>query len=436
MDGKLPPGTSLPRGLPEISRIKWPLVPARDIFDLKYGKALVENTRSAGETPVYGSNGQCGSHNKALFSGPGVILGRKGQGPLGVEWTNKDYWVIDTAYSLSLRRADVDLKYSYFMIKFVGLNHLKDGTSNPSLSRDAFGAQAFPLPPITEQIAIRDLLGALDSKIELNRRMAETLEAIARSLFKSWFVDFDPVRAKVEGRPTGLRDELAALFPSAMVQGPRGELPEGWAIRPLSEFASATRGLSYKGDGLVSTGLPLHNLNSVYEGGGYKREGLKFYAGPYAPRHEIRPGDIIVANTEQGHERRLIGFAAIVPASLGEGIFSQHLYRLRLTSTSPVSVQWLCHLLNAPTTHGVVSGYANGSTVNMLPIEALQEPVFATPPKSLVQAFDAVAQVTHERIEKCFAESGTLATLRDTLLPKLISGELRITDAEQRIAAA
>jgi type I restriction enzyme, S subunit len=146
MVDSLPSGTTFPRGLPNAASIRWPLVPARELFELKYGKALVEADRRPGCIPVYGTNGRCGSHDKALFAGPGVILGRKGQGPLGVEWCDDGYWVIDTAYSLSLLRSDIDLKYAYFLIKFIGLNHLKDGTSNPTLSRDTFGAQALPLP--------------------------------------------------------------------------------------------------------------------------------------------------------------------------------------------------------------------------------------------------------------------------------------------------
>ena len=118
--------------------------------------------------------------------------------------------------TLAALRPDVNLKYAYFLIKFVGLNHLKDGTSNPTLSRDAFGAQALPLPPLAEQRAIAHILGTLDDKIELNRRMNETLEAMARALFKSWFVDFDPVRAKAEGRDPGLPKPLADLFPDSL----------------------------------------------------------------------------------------------------------------------------------------------------------------------------------------------------------------------------
>src|SRR6185369_2572895 len=128
MAANLPHGTTAPRGLPPAERIRWPLVASRDLFELRYGRALVESIRRPGPVPVYGTNGRCGSHDEALFKGPGVILGRKGQGPLGVEWSDDDYWVIDTAYSLTPRRRDIDLRYAYFLIKHIGLNHLKDGT--------------------------------------------------------------------------------------------------------------------------------------------------------------------------------------------------------------------------------------------------------------------------------------------------------------------
>jgi restriction endonuclease S subunit len=240
----LPSGTMLARGFHDAASIQWPLVAARDIFELKYGKALVEADRCPGNIPVYGTNGRCGYHDTSLFHGPGVILGRKGQGPLGVEWCEVDYWVIDTAYSLALRRSDVDLKYAYFLIKFVGLNHLKDGTSNPSLSRDTFGAQALPLPPLPIQHAIAHILGKLDDKIELNRRMNETLEAMARALFQSWFVDFDPVHSKIEGRwhrgesLPGLPAYLWDLFPNRLVDSELGETPEGWEVGTLRDFSS------------------------------------------------------------------------------------------------------------------------------------------------------------------------------------------------------
>jgi len=287
---------------------------------------------------------------------------------------------------------------------------------------------------VSEQRAIARILGTLDDKIELNRRMNETLEAMAGAIFKSWFVDFDPVRAKAEGRDPGLPQPLADLFPARLVDSELGEIPEGWAVDTLAEHFDAVKGVSYKGSGLGNSGVPLHNLNSVYEGGGYKYEGIKCYTGDYSERHVVRPGDVIVANTEQGHDRLLIGYAAIVPEFFGDhGIASHHIYRLKPKPNSPLTAAFLCHLLNSPQMHDVVSGYANGTTVNMLPIDGVQKPQIVSPPGPLVAAFDSLASKAEQRREESVSESRTLAALRDTLLPKLISGELRIDAVERFI---
>jgi len=261
--------------------------------------------------------------------------------------------------------------------------------------------------------------------------MNETLEAMVRALFKSWFVDFDPVRAKAEGRDPSLPTGIADLFPDRFVDSELGEIPAGWEVAALEDYFDAMKGVSYKGSGLSKTGIPMHNLNSVYERGGYKYEGIKYYNGEYAERHLVEPGDVIVANTEQGHDRLLIGYVAIVPRLLGDlGIASHHIYRLRPKPGSPLTASFLCQLLNSPQMHDIVSGYANGTTVNMLPIDGVQKPKIIVPPQPLVTAFDRFATQAEGRREEMVAESRILATLRDTLLPKLISGELRVKDTE------
>jgi len=129
------------------------------------------------------------------------------------------------------------------------------------------------------------------------------------------------------------------------------------------------RGLSYKGAGLAEEGegVPMHNLNSVYEGGGYKYEGIKYYKGEFKERHKVFPGDIIVTNTEQGHELLLIGYPAVVPKFFGEeGIFSQHIYRLKINDAR-ITRQFLYYLLMSHDVHEQITGATNGSTVNMLP---------------------------------------------------------------------
>ena len=292
------------------------------------------------------------------------------------------------------------------------------------------------LPPLSQQRAIAHILGTLDDKIDLNRRMNATLETTARALFRSWFVDFNPVRAKLEGRDIGLPKDIADLFPDRLVDVDSEEAPQGWLIENLGDHFEAMKGVSYKGSGLGRNGVPLHNLNSIHEGGGYKYEGIKFYSGEYADRHCVRPGDVIVANTEQGHDRRLIGYAAIVPELFGpDGIASHHVYRLRPRPSSWLSTGFLLFLLNSTRMHNVVSGYANGTTVNMLPIDGVQWPSFVVPPRALVEAFDLVASCSEQRREQTVRKSQALTVAREALLPKLVSGELRVRDAERLVRA-
>ena len=283
------------------------------------------------------------------------------------------------------------------------------------------------LPPVREQRTIACVLGALDDRIELNHRMIATLEATARALFQSWFVDFDPVQAKMAGRDPGLPKEIADLFPDRLVDSECGEIPDGWPVESIDKHFEAVKGVSYKGSGLGTDGMPLHNLNSIHEGGGYKYEGIKYYySGEYSDRHRVRPGDVIVANTEQGHNRLLIGHAAVVPEVFGpHGIASHHVYRVRARPNGRLSTAFLHLLLNSSIMHDAVSGYANGTTVNMLPIDALQRPPVVIPPKALVEALDAIALCAEKQREQIVRESGILTSVRDTLLPKLISGEIR-----------
>ena len=290
---------------------------------------------------------------------------------------------------------------------------------------------------IAEQDGIAHVLGTLDDKIELNRRMNETLDAMARALFQSWFVDFDPARAKMEGRDPGLPPHLAQLFPDRLVDSELGLVPEGWEVGEIGDYIEAVKGVSYTGSGLRNNGTPLHNLNSIHEGGGYKYDGIKYYTGKHRERHLVRPGDLIVANTEQGHDRLLIGYAAIIPYLFGEcGIASHHVFRIRPKSNSLLTTGFLCHLFNSAGMHDVVSRYANGTTVNMLPVDGVLRPKFVRPPQPLVMVFDSLASQTCDRGNENVSESIALTSLRDSLLPLLVSGALHAGKLMPRLKVA
>jgi len=428
---ELAAGTMLARGFSSSASCMWPLARAGDLFALRYGKALVEGSRRPGCVPVFGTNGQCGWHDIPLFKGPGVILGRKGQGPLGVEWSESDYWVIDTAYSLEIRHPEMDLRFAYYLIKYVGLNHLKDGTSNPSLSRDTFGTQAFPIPPLAEQRRIVAVLRALDDKIELNRRMNGTMEAMAQALFKSWFVDFDPVRAKMAGRaPSDMDVATAALFPARM----DATVPAGWHVRRYSEAVTVTRGKSYKSDDLQPASTALVTLKSFLRGGGYRDDGLKGYAGAYKREQVVRPGELVIAFTDVTQAAEVIGKPALVRpsnsfstlvASLDVGIV-----RPRVAS---LPLEFLYYSFLGPGFQEHAYAHSNGSTVLHLSSDAIEKYEGLWPSESCVDAFRGFVRPLLDVKNSNWAQNEILAALRDLLLPKLLAGEVLIRDAEREV---
>ena len=408
----------------------WAETSLGQVIELKRGYDLPGRDRVAGPVPVVSSSGVTGYHRESKVAGPGVVTGR--YGTLGeVYFIQDDFWPLNTTLYVRDFKGN-DPRFVNYLLRGLDFSSHSDKAAVPGLNRNHMHEEPVRIPTdVREQRAIAHILGTLDDKIELNRRVNATLEAMARALFRSWFVDFDPVRAKMEGCDTGLPKDIADLFPDLLVKSELGEIPLGWPVESLADHFEAVKGLSYKGSGLGGEGVPLHNLNSVHEGGGYKYEGIKFYSGEYAERHRVRPGDVIVANTEQGHERLLIGYAAIVPKLFGgDGICSHHIYRLRPRSHARLSTPFLHLLLNSPRMHDLVSGYANGTTVNMLPMDAVQKPMVVVPPKGLLNAFDALALHLEHRREEAVRNSRILGVLRDALLPKLFSGDLRVNGLE------
>ena len=309
-----------------------------------------------------------------------------------------------------------------------------EGTTMPAATWDHVSRIKVMLPPLPEQREISRILGTLDDKIELNRHQNGILEEMTRTLFKSWFVDFDPVRAKMEGhwRPgeslPGLPAHLYNHFPDRLVPSELGEIPKGWEVHPLAKCIEVKRGLSYKGANLSSSeGLPMHNLNSVQEGGGYKYQGIKYYTGDYQTKHQVKPRDILVANTEQGHDRLLIGYAAIVPTSYKfKSLFSHHLYRLRLKSNSSLTVDYVYHLVNSSLMHSIISNYATGTTVSMLPMSALQLPHIIVPPSQVILEYTNLSKklLAQQTIIRTISQE--LEKSRNILVPRFLNSGIDI----------
>lgn len=330
-----------------------------------------------------------------------------------------------------------DSDFVYYLTRSNGIREtavqMMTGTSGRQrVEKSALAELEIIAPDLPTQRRIASILSSLDDKIELNNAINKNLEELAQTLFKCWFVDFNfPMTSEYAasiGKPE-LEGQPYKENGGEMVESELGIIPKGWEVGQLYEYFDVSRGLSYKGSGLTDSknGVPMHNLNSVYEGGGYKYEGIKYYNGEFKERHVTQPGDIIVTNTEQGHKFLLIGCPAIVPGYFGEiGIFSQHIYRVRPLNLNSLSNQFLYYLLLQPNIRDQVVGCTNGTTVNMLSIDGLRIPKFIVPSLQLSRLFSNILIDFWNERENYYKENIKLSELRDNLLPKLISGQIEI----------
>jgi type I restriction enzyme S subunit len=309
------------------------------------------------------------------------------------------------------------------------------GTTVKHSSPSRIRAFRFNLPTKDEQRTIANILGALDDKIELNRRMNETIEAMARALFKSWFVDFDPVRAKGDGRGARLPDYIANSFPFRLVESELGQTPEGWRMRSLGEFVQIVKGCSYKSEELIESDTALVTLKSFSRRGGYRSEGLKSFAGKYRREQVVSPGELLIACTDVTQAAEVVGRAAVVRRSAAFNTLVASLDTMIVRPKQKVTRAFLYFLAGTDKFVSHTYAHSTGTTVLHLAKDAVPSFRFPLPAQPLVDAFDNLAGPVLDRIQASEQESETLAALRDTLLPKLISGELRVKDAEVFIEA-
>ena len=337
-----------------------------------------------------------------------------------------DQGIVDSKYLYYSLRDDARIQRAHSRV-------VQSVQANFSLSE--LSAVEIPLPPLPEQRAIAHVLGTLDDKIELNRRMNETLEEMARALFKSWFVDFEPVRAKMEGRwrrgesLPGLPAELYDVFPGRLVGSEVGEVPEGWEVKRIEDVAVRVAmgpfGSSIKVSTFVDSGIPIisgqHLKGTLLEDGDYR-----FITEDHAERlakANVQRGDIVF--THAGN----IGQVAYIPetSQYERYVISQRQFYLRC-DPSNISPLFVVHYFK--TQEGQHQLLANTSSTGVpsiaRPVTYLRSICICVPPQPLWNTFHDIASSLHVAVGQKTAESHALVTQRDALLPKLVSGEVGV----------
>ena len=298
-----------------------------------------------------------------------------------------------------------------------------------------------PLPPLWQQQAIAHILGTLDDKIELNRRMNETLEAMARAIFKSWFVDFDPVRAKADGRqPAGMDAATAALFPDSFEDSPLGKIPKGWKVRTLEgvlailETGSRPKG----GVGGITEGVPSIGAESVVSIGRFDYRKTKYVPADFYLRMnkgKLQSRDVLIykdGGRPGEYEPHVSMFGDGFPFI--KCCINEHVYRLRTVNS--LGQTYLYFWLTSDASMDEMRIKGTGVAIPGLNSTAVKSLAALVPFEALAERFNGICEPFIARIFCNCLESRNLSKLRDNLLPKLLSGEVRVPEAEQLVEAA
>lgn len=319
--------------------------------------------------------------------------------------------IIDNNLMSAAPRESVDTRFFYYLLTTIDFNTIAQGSALPYLTQEAIGKLLVKTPPLAEQRRIAHILGTLDDKIELNRRMNATLEAIARALFKSWFVDFDPVRAKAAGRPSGLPPALDALFPSRFVDSELGEIPEGWEVKALDEIADFLNGLALQKypPKTMQKSLSVIKIREMRQG--YSAATDKA-SSDIDSKYIIKDGDL------------LFSWSGSLLAKFwteGRGALNQHLFKV----TSEHYPAWFYYLWlqhHMPQFQEVAAGKA--TTMGHIQRHHLSAAKCLVPPRSLLDLMTELVQPMTRQLVGIEVESKTLARTRESLLPRLMVGDL------------
>ena len=390
-------------------------------ISLQYGKALRDYDKASGKFRVFGSNGPIGWTLLPLASGPGVILGRKGA-YRGIEYSRAPFFVIDTAYYV-VPKSELDMRWLYYAIKYHRLGEIDDGSPIPSTTRSAVYVRGMKVPPLAEQKAIAAVLGALDDKIELNRRMNATLEAMARALFQSWFVDFDPVRAKLDARPPAGLDP-AALFPATFQDSPLGPIPQGWEVKTADEVSQVGIGKTpprkeHQWFSENSSDVPWMSIRDLGNAGVFISHTSEFLTTEAVEKFRVRR---IPDNTVVLSFKLTMGRVAITD---GEMLSNEAIAHFLLKPETPFGSAYLYCYLKGFGYDQLGSTSSIATAINSDMVRGIR---ILVPPKGIADSFEQTVRPLFTQMKNIQNQSRTLATLRDTLLPKLLSGELSVAD--------
>ena len=396
-----------------MNRSTWREALLGEVVSLQRGFDITKKEQRYGPYPVVSSSGYTSTHDQFKVTGPGVVVGRKGSLG-GVYFSDRAFWPHDTTLWVKDFKGNVP-RFVYYWLQTLGLSRFDVGASNPTLNRNHLHLLPVRVPDVLTQTVISLTLTSYDDLIENNARRIAILEEMAQAIYRQWFIEF-----RYPGH------ESVPLVASEL-----GPIPTGWRVSAIGNVVSIDKGLSYKGAYLTEEGVPMANLKCFRPGGGFRRDATKPYSGEFKPKHVIRAGDVIVANTDLTQAGNVIGSPAIVPRHGFEngGIISHHLFVVR-RENSDLNRSYVYQLLADGRFRSFARGTASGTTVLGFRTADLLAYPAVLPSPDLMRRYGAMADDLVDLAEDLEDANDNLRATRDFLIPRLISGEIDVSDLD------
>ncbi len=433
-------------------------IPLNKFITLQRGFDLPKDDRIEGSVPVIASTGIGGYHNEGKVQAPGVVIGRSGSIG-GGQYITENFWPLNTTLWVKDFKGHHQ-RYVYYLLKSIDFQQFNVGSGVPTLNRNHLGSVLVADIGYDNEKRIAEIIGKFDDKIKLNRQINQTLEQIAQAIFKSWFVDFEPVKAKIAAKENGQDPERAAmcaisgksdaelnqlpadqlsqlattatLFPGELVESERGLIPKGWKFSLLSKHCEILNGHAFKSNDYAKEGIFVFRTKN-FSNSGYSKHLSKdvYLPEKFSESHSIflcKPFDFHVVMVAASIGKKAIIFPHHLPA-----LRNQNMWCFRAKNDLPSKIYW----------HHTVSwivekllGWASGSARSFFRKGDFQSQTVLLPNAKLLTHFENIASSMLNQISINDYEADQLSNLCDTLLPKLLSGEISVAKTQTKIEAA
>lgn len=408
---------------------EWSVKPLGEVINLKRGYDLPAQSRSPGNVPVISSSGITDFHSVAKAKAPGVVTGR--YGTIGqVFFSEIDYWPLNTTLYVEDFKGN-NPRFVYYLLKTISYQTYSDKAAVPGVNRNHLHTASVPIPDLRTQDEIAEALTSFDDKIALLRETNATLEAIAQTLYKSWFVNFDPVRAKAEGRePEGMDSATVALFPDSFEDSKLGELPKGWHSSTIDSVSVVGIGKTpprkepqwFSADNGDVRWVSIRDMGIS---GSFISQTSEYLTAESIEKFNVR---LVPDNTVLLSFKMTIGRVAITD---GEMTTNEAIAHFKLNEMSPLTSEYIyLHLklydYASLSSTSSIADAVNSKTVKAIPI--------LVPHKKVVLAFQELIRPVFKQIKLSQQQMQSLVTLRDTLLPRLMSGKVSLSKNQSSVA--